>query len=220
MIKRLLNAAGNMMLELLDEAESERSNTHNPHRATGSEVLVCEFCRESLRQDLLHQHRITCPQNPARARVPHSRRDIQHRRQLSPLPHDVSHRLLRPPPIPPRSPPIHLHHPPMPPRSPPIHLHPPPIPPRPIRSQSQNLPTSITTRIPDALLCPITSDLFEDPVLAEDGHTYERQAIVQWIRQNGTSPITREPLHEKNLRTNYTIRKLVEELHLNNSLVS
>ena len=33
----------------------------------------------------------------------------------------------------------------------------------------------------DSLLCPITLEIFRDPVVAKDGHTYERQAIVEWI---------------------------------------
>lgn len=72
---------------------------------------------------------------------------------------------------------------------------------------------STTDSVPNALLCPITVDVFIDPVIAEDGHTYERQAIVRWIQENGTSPITREPLQEINLRPNFAILKLVEELH-------
>jgi hypothetical protein len=46
----------------------------------------------------------------------------------------------------------------------------------------------------DSLLCPITLELFRDPVLAEDGHTYERQAIVEWIEKNGRSPLTNQQL--------------------------
>jgi len=34
---------------------------------------------------------------------------------------------------------------------------------------------------PPHLCCPITSDLFEDPVVAADGETYERNAIERWI---------------------------------------
>ena len=34
---------------------------------------------------------------------------------------------------------------------------------------------------PDDLVCPITGCLFEDPVFASDGETYERQAIRKWI---------------------------------------
>ena len=46
----------------------------------------------------------------------------------------------------------------------------------------------------DILQCPITLDIFCDPVLAKDGYTYERKAIQDWIRNHGTSPMTREPL--------------------------
>jgi SUMO ligase MMS21 Smc5/6 complex component len=33
----------------------------------------------------------------------------------------------------------------------------------------------------DELTCPITLKTFQDPVFAEDGHTYERSAISEWI---------------------------------------
>ncbi|CAF1398845.1 unnamed protein product [Rotaria sp. Silwood1] len=58
----------------------------------------------------------------------------------------------------------------------------------------------------DLLQCPITKELFRDPVLASDGHTYERLAIEQWIRSNGTSPLTRQPLFIEQL---YPNRKFV-----------
>ena len=41
------------------------------------------------------------------------------------------------------------------------------------------------------LVCPITQELPFDPVMAEDGKIYERNAIVEWLRRNGTSPVTR-----------------------------
>ncbi|CAF0915368.1 unnamed protein product [Adineta steineri] len=63
----------------------------------------------------------------------------------------------------------------------------------------------------DSLICPITFDLFRDPVVAEDGHSYEREAIINWIRANGTSPLTREPLTVGALRPNHTLKKLVDE---------
>jgi hypothetical protein len=48
-------------------------------------------------------------------------------------------------------------------------------------------------------VCPITLQTFRDPVKAPDGHTYERQAIVQWITEHGTSPFSRQPLNVKDL---------------------
>jgi len=31
------------------------------------------------------------------------------------------------------------------------------------------------------LVCPITQELMRDLVVAEDGHTYEREAILRWF---------------------------------------
>ena len=62
----------------------------------------------------------------------------------------------------------------------------------------------------DSLICPITLELFRDPVLAQDGHTYERQAIVEWIEKNGRSPITDQPLSLEHLYPNYAIKKAVD----------
>lgn len=36
--------------------------------------------------------------------------------------------------------------------------------------------------------CPITLEVFQDPVIAKDGQTYERQVITRWIQNKGTSP--------------------------------
>ena len=52
---------------------------------------------------------------------------------------------------------------------------------------------------PEEFVCPITFDEMEDPVVASDGHTYERSAILSVLRdgkKNGVafSPLTREPL--------------------------
>lgn len=40
------------------------------------------------------------------------------------------------------------------------------------------------------LRCPITHEPLKDPVVAADGHTYERNAIQRWFAQSPRSPIT------------------------------
>lgn len=62
----------------------------------------------------------------------------------------------------------------------------------------------------DSLLCPITLQLFCDPVLVQDGHTYERQAITEWIKTKGTSPVTGQKLSLEHLYPNYAIKKAVD----------
>ena len=64
--------------------------------------------------------------------------------------------------------------------------------------------------IPDDLRCPLTLELFEDPVTAQDGHTYERRAIVEWLNKKKTSPLTHEPLDATALVPQHVVRKLIE----------
>ena len=41
------------------------------------------------------------------------------------------------------------------------------------------------------LICPITQEIFTDPVVAADGHTYERSAILRWFQLGRSrSPVT------------------------------
>ncbi|CAF1690039.1 unnamed protein product, partial [Adineta ricciae] len=72
----------------------------------------------------------------------------------------------------------------------------------------------------DSLICPITKQLFSVPVIADDGYTYEESAIVSWIQENHTSPMTRQALNLRNLRPNRTIKNLVEEFENSLSAVN
>ncbi|CAF3369112.1 unnamed protein product [Rotaria socialis] len=63
----------------------------------------------------------------------------------------------------------------------------------------------------DTLKCPITFELFRDPVTGQDGHTYERDAIITWLQKNGASPQTREPMTIDSLRPNHIVKQLVDE---------
>ncbi|KAK9129505.1 hypothetical protein Sjap_009992 [Stephania japonica] len=67
------------------------------------------------------------------------------------------------------------------------------------------------TRPPKDFVCPITSQLFSDPVTLETGQTYERKAIQEWLKRgNTTCPITRQPLSSTTLpKTNYVLKRLI-----------
>ena len=47
------------------------------------------------------------------------------------------------------------------------------------------------------LLCPITQALPIDPVIAEDGRVYEREAIEEWLVRRNVSPQTNEAMGSK-----------------------
>lgn len=66
-------------------------------------------------------------------------------------------------------------------------------------------------RLPKDFACPITSQLFSDPVTLETGQTYERKAIQEWLAHgNRTCPITRQKLEKIALpQTNYLLKRLI-----------
>ena len=66
--------------------------------------------------------------------------------------------------------------------------------------------------VPDEFVCPITLELMTDPVLAEDGHTYERSAITDWFANgNGLSPKTQAEMGQV-VTPNYSLRALIASL--------
>eukprot|EP00887_Chlorella_sp_A99_P002394 scaffold10.g2394.t1 len=58
------------------------------------------------------------------------------------------------------------------------------------------------------LVCPITQEPMRDPVVAADGHTYERAAIEAWIARQPTSPMTAQPLEHLQLTPNRALRAM------------
>lgn len=64
---------------------------------------------------------------------------------------------------------------------------------------------------PEEFLCPITNDVMIDPVVASDGHTYERRAIEEWIQKKATSPIAGTPLQSTVVYPNYSLKSRISE---------
>ncbi len=59
-------------------------------------------------------------------------------------------------------------------------------------------------------ICPITNELMKDPVVTPSMHRFERKAIEHWIRNNGTCPITRQPLRIDQLKSDFAIKQAIE----------
>lgn len=47
---------------------------------------------------------------------------------------------------------------------------------------------------PDEFVCPVLHSVMADPVVAEDGYSYDREAIEEALRLRGRSPITNVPI--------------------------
>merc|ERR1711920_102014 len=60
--------------------------------------------------------------------------------------------------------------------------------------------------MPREYTCPIMMETMVDPVLAADGHTYERSSIERWLRDHRTSPKTNEVLANRELIANIALR--------------
>ena len=65
--------------------------------------------------------------------------------------------------------------------------------------------------LPNMPACPITGEPMREPVVAADGHTYERTAIARWLMTSDKSPLTGGVLHHKELVPNYSLLSSVEE---------
>ncbi len=64
--------------------------------------------------------------------------------------------------------------------------------------------------IPEPLICPITLKLMLDPVLASDGHTYERAALQAWLdKGHDTSPVTGADIAAA-VTPNHTIKQMIQ----------
>jgi hypothetical protein len=63
----------------------------------------------------------------------------------------------------------------------------------------------------DAFTCSITQEVLVDPVIASDGYSYSRAAIVHWLRDHVTSPMTNLRLDDRSLIPNIHLRWAIEE---------
>ncbi|KAL0025400.1 hypothetical protein WJX79_004252 [Trebouxia sp. C0005] len=57
--------------------------------------------------------------------------------------------------------------------------------------------------------CPITKVLLVEPVIAADGHTYEKSAMEHWLEQHVTSPVTGTKLMHARLVPNRVFRSII-----------
>ena len=66
-------------------------------------------------------------------------------------------------------------------------------------------------KIRDEFICPITYELMREPVVASDGHTYEKAAIEKWLKQHQISPRTQEPIGPLTI-PNINLKKLIQDI--------
>ena len=75
----------------------------------------------------------------------------------------------------------------------------------------QREPAVPASTLKAVLVCRLTGQGLADPVIAADGHTYERGPLMAWLRQgNSLFPATGKPLCIGAVRSNLAVRELLE----------
>ena len=63
----------------------------------------------------------------------------------------------------------------------------------------------------ESFICPISKKIMEDPVITPYGTTYEKSAILNWIKKNKTDYINNKVLTEDMLVTDYVLKTAIKE---------
>lgn len=72
---------------------------------------------------------------------------------------------------------------------------------------------SSSLAVPREMTCAITQEVMIDPVMAEDGHSYERNAIEEWFSTGRIrSPVTGVDLQSVRLYPNHNLRNAITTL--------
>ena len=66
--------------------------------------------------------------------------------------------------------------------------------------------------VPNEYKCPISHELMVDPIVASDGHTYERFCFERWVSGGKiVSPMTNAPLYSINTIPNLNLKKIISQ---------
>ena len=73
----------------------------------------------------------------------------------------------------------------------------------------------IKERISLYFKCPLTNQIFSNPYISPEGQTFDKNAILKIIQQNGRNPITKNKLEINELYENKLVLDIAEILNLN-----
>lgn len=66
---------------------------------------------------------------------------------------------------------------------------------------------------PEYFKCPISWEILNNPVISNEGHSYEKWAIEKWLSREDISPITGLPLSDFTLLPNYCLKNALDDFN-------
>ncbi len=70
------------------------------------------------------------------------------------------------------------------------------------------------------ITCPISHEIMSDPVIAQDGNTYDRVNIEKWFKQKQTSPLTNEKINTSLIPNNSIKSMINNQIPVTNMLLN
>ena len=65
--------------------------------------------------------------------------------------------------------------------------------------------------ISEHLLCPISQEIMNDPVIAPSGNTYDEKQLKVWLTNHKTEPLTNKEITVKELTKNRVLEDIIKE---------
>jgi tetratricopeptide (TPR) repeat protein len=63
---------------------------------------------------------------------------------------------------------------------------------------------------PPSFICPITNDIMKEPVMDKHGHSFEKTAILQWLKTKSACPMNQQPITPDELAPNRALQDIIE----------
>ena len=73
----------------------------------------------------------------------------------------------------------------------------------------------IKEKFTECLSCPLTADIFLNPMITPEGQTFDKSYLLKEIQKTGKNPLTRKNLNEAQLIENKLVRDLCEIFRAN-----
>jgi U-box domain len=77
--------------------------------------------------------------------------------------------------------------------------------------------TTVGAIVPEKYKCDLTKKLMSDPVMTASGSNFERKAILEYLENHDTCPVTQQPLFPSKVVTNHALKHEIADWKAKNA---